>query len=600
MHVINSQEPPNMDPTLLDQKAPPVIITLKDDHTTPKSKSKTGKAPEDTSIPDSPPSSASNQTDESSSGIGNVDLLNSPVQNGSTSHQSPESFSLAPKVDNQSVRSTSTVQDGCASQQSPKLPPINTNFDEDYWSNSKCIITPGTVQYWPPSLQPRRLSDLFSNASSDHSPSDPPNPPRTSRASITVQPTGLMYQSLNSSSQGHNQHSPADQPISPRTVQDTYAMDQLKHPSPIISRGGHFPLTNNEPVAPTASQPIPSSGNHHAISVDSQGCPSKNNHSDSSSDNQYIYSCDSQFTSNNNNQSAFSRDNRPPPININQCVPYSEDRFLSAPPEGQIQRYAEQQTVPPTLDLHSLVGEVFVAAFTSDGRHILFCPRHQGLQLWNFQTGARVPLSHEMIGGVCTFTISPNGAQVATGCFDGSIRLWRGQAYAAERALLGHTYTISKLLYSPCGQWLVSCDMNGTVRLWDLHDIDDQGEVVEPGAGDGIFKYLVFAPTGHEFIALSDDSARFYNPQNRNPCTSVHKTSFKSPVYPLDYSQDGLRLVFRSGFGNYSVHVRDPQAESDFELEGHSHEVVCAVFSPCGKQILSGSRDKTSLEGFEF
>ncbi|KAG0374503.1 hypothetical protein BGX24_010323, partial [Mortierella sp. AD032] len=198
-----------------------------------------------------------------------------------------------------------------------------------------------------------------------------------------------------------------------------------------------------------------------------------------------------------------------------------------------------------------------------------------------------------MTGGVCASIISPNGAQVATGCSDGSIRLWLGQPYAAQRALLGHTHAISKLAYSPCGRWLVSCDLNGTVRLWDIVEINDQGEIVELGAGNGIFKDVVFARIGHEFTTISDRLVCFYDPRKRDCCTSDRKESLDNPIYPLDYSQDGLRIVFSSGSGSYSMHVRDPQSDGDFELEGHDDVVVCAAFSPCGKRILSGSRDNT-------
>ncbi|KAF9541134.1 protein with putative role during mitosis [Mortierella hygrophila] len=198
-----------------------------------------------------------------------------------------------------------------------------------------------------------------------------------------------------------------------------------------------------------------------------------------------------------------------------------------------------------------------------------------------------------MTGGVCAFKISPNEAQVATGCFDGSIRLWRSQTYAAERVLMGHTHAISKLVYSPCGRWLVSCDTHGTVRLTDLLDLDDQGDIAEKGAGNSVFKDVVFAPTGLDFRVLFDGVVRFYNPRKRNPCSIEHKITLGSSIRPLDYSQDGLRLVFGSGSGNYSVHVREPHLASNFELVGHGHEVVCAAFSPCGKRILSGGRDKT-------
>ncbi|KAG9069587.1 protein with putative role during mitosis [Linnemannia hyalina] len=569
-------------------------------------------APFDSVQEESPPISFSSTTTKV-----NDDLSadrNSILSSGTQKHDS-----IAAQDDSEYSRNSkcvltpTTVQEEPSSQKQAKPSSIVTEIkiDNDYF-NCKSTISPGTVQYLSPSLL-RQQSRILSEVSSEMSPSEPPIPPKGPRESRTVQDMNAMSESLNTLSPGLDHSSLDDRPFLSRTVQDTYAMDQLHHPSSTISRGNRTPLANNRPVAPVASQPVPSRNSQQAPSVDSQVFPSSDNRSVSSCDSRSIYSCESQFTSNSDIKSAFLYDNQSLPINNNQSIACGDiqpvpsnakqntylpplptvAQALSTLPKEQIQSYTAQQTKPPTLDPHSPIGEVLVAAFTSDGRHILTCPHHQGLEQWDSQTGARVPLPHEMTGGVCAFKISPQGAQVATGCFDGSIRLWRGQTYAAERVLLGHTHAISKLVYSPCGRWLVSCDTHGTVRLRDLLDLDDQGEIVETGAGNSIFKDVVFGPAGHEFTALSAGFVRFYDPRNRNPCTITQNATLGNPIRPLDYSQDGLRFVFGSGSRNYSVHVHDPQLDSNFELVGHGHEVVCAAFSPCGKRILSGGRDKT-------
>ncbi|KAH7038665.1 WD40-repeat-containing domain protein [Linnemannia elongata] len=491
-------------------------------------------------------------------------------------------------ADNNSVLSSGTQKNDSISQPSTMPAHIVNQVESEYSRNSKSIITPGTVQYWPPTLQPQQPSCILSEGSSDPPLSNPLNPPRAPSAIKTVQDTDAMYQSRNSLSQGLNRPSVANRPAPPRTVQGPLAVDQPTHLSTIISQSDRSPLIKNQPVAPTVSQPVPSSDNRQALSFEGHFYPSSNSQSASP--------CDNQPPLISNNQSVTCSDIQPvsssPEENASLLSFSTKTHTLSALPKEQIPSHPEQQTGTSTLKPHSIVGEVLVAAFTSDGRHILSCPRHQGLVQWDSRTGARVPLPHEMTCGVCAFTISPNGAQVATGCFDGLIRLWRGQAYEAERALLGNTCAISKLVYSPCGRWLVSCDINGTVRLWDVIDNNDQGEIIETGACNGIFKDVVFAPTGHEFRTLSDCLVRFYDPRYRNPCKSVHEISLDHPIYPLDYSQDGLRIVYGSGYGSHSVHVNDPQLGSDFELKGHGHEVVCAAFSPCGERILTGSRDK--------
>ncbi|KAG9069564.1 hypothetical protein KI688_010468 [Linnemannia hyalina] len=63
----------------------------------------------------------------------------------------------------------------------------------------------------------------------------------------------------------------------------------------------------------------------------------------------------------------------------------------------------------------------------------------------------------------------------------------------------------------------------------------------------------------------------------------------------MNYSSDDQRLVL--GTDASSVILWDLQSdEPDVKLEGHTDAVDCVAYSPCGKCILSGSRDKTSGE----
>jgi WD40 repeat protein len=64
---------------------------------------------------------------------------------------------------------------------------------------------------------------------------------------------------------------------------------------------------------------------------------------------------------------------------------------------------------------------------------------------------------------------SPNSQQLAIGCEDGSICLWKvdqsdDEVFSAR--LSGHQGTISSIAYSPCGQWIASGSNDQTVRLW--------------------------------------------------------------------------------------------------------------------------------------
>lgn len=62
----------------------------------------------------------------------------------------------------------------------------------------------------------------------------------------------------------------------------------------------------------------------------------------------------------------------------------------------------------------------------------------------------------------------------------------------------------------------------------------------------------------------------------------------------MNYSPNDQRLVF--GTDASSILLWDVQSdEPDVKLENHTDAVICVAYSPSGKWIFSGSRDKTVL-----
>jgi WD40 repeat protein len=78
--------------------------------------------------------------------------------------------------------------------------------------------------------------------------------------------------------------------------------------------------------------------------------------------------------------------------------------------------------------------------------------------LHTLQTGSRITYAT---------AIDPNGKYFATGCFDGSVRIWN---FSGEllHALEGHSSPISAVAIGPCSETLASAGENGTVKLWKL------------------------------------------------------------------------------------------------------------------------------------
>ncbi len=67
-----------------------------------------------------------------------------------------------------------------------------------------------------------------------------------------------------------------------------------------------------------------------------------------------------------------------------------------------------------------------------------------------------------------SITWSPDGTQVATGHFDGSIKIWDAATLSIQFTLIGHTEYVFMLAWSPNGALLASSGFDDTLRIWNL------------------------------------------------------------------------------------------------------------------------------------
>jgi WD40 repeat protein len=64
--------------------------------------------------------------------------------------------------------------------------------------------------------------------------------------------------------------------------------------------------------------------------------------------------------------------------------------------------------------------------------------------------------------------VAPDGSWLASGGFDGQIRLWDVAEAALRGVLTGHRGSVRALAVCPDGKWLASGGADGIVRIWDV------------------------------------------------------------------------------------------------------------------------------------
>ncbi|KAF8302045.1 WD40 repeat-like protein [Clavulina sp. PMI_390] len=116
--------------------------------------------------------------------------------------------------------------------------------------------------------------------------------------------------------------------------------------------------------------------------------------------------------------------------------------------------------------------------FSPDGAVLASGSADASIRLWDVQTQAA---KGEPLTGhtrhVTSVAFSPDGVVLASGSADESIRFWDVQTQAAKgEPLMGHTDWVRSVAFSPDGAVLASGSANASIRLWDVQIQAAKGE----------------------------------------------------------------------------------------------------------------------------
>jgi WD40 repeat protein len=234
-------------------------------------------------------------------------------------------------------------------------------------------------------------------------------------------------------------------------------------------------------------------------------------------------------------------------------------------------------------------------AFSPDSRCLASGDFNGDIRLWDAHTHQLQAILKGHTNWVQSVAFSPNLKVLASGSFDCTVKLWDLLSGACLKTFADHTQGVYSVAFSPNGQILASGSDDCTVRLWDVHS----GECLinlqyEDGIKPHDVKSVAFSPDGN-FLASSgsQSSIQLWQIQNiRNGSYWQTLVGHQGWVWSVAFSPDGNFLA--SGSDDTTIKIWDVSTGQCLRtFAGHSNELRSIAFSHDGRILISGSKDRT-------
>ncbi|KAG8739326.1 hypothetical protein FRC10_005784 [Ceratobasidium sp. 414] len=247
-----------------------------------------------------------------------------------------------------------------------------------------------------------------------------------------------------------------------------------------------------------------------------------------------------------------------------------------------------------------LVGRLFYrctsirsVAYSPDGAYIASGSDDQTVRIWDAQTGQ--PVGQTLNGhtdSILSVAYSPDGAYIASGSDDETVRIWDARTgRPVGQPLNGHIRSVQSVVYSPNGAYIASGSYDRTIQIWDAQTGQPVGQPLN--GHTGAVRSVAYSPDG-AYVASgsSDKTVRIWEAQTGRPVgqpLNGHTGSIQS----VAYSPNSAYIA--SASGDKTVRIWDAQTGQPVgqPLNGHTGWVRSVAYSPNGAYIASGSDDKT-------
>jgi WD40 repeat protein len=238
-------------------------------------------------------------------------------------------------------------------------------------------------------------------------------------------------------------------------------------------------------------------------------------------------------------------------------------------------------------------GTVYAAVLSPDGQRLAL---GSSLGTWIYDAHTLEPL--QLLQGhdnrVSAVAWAPDGRQLASASWDGTIRLW-DVATGEQLGMISTDGQLLSLAWSPDGTTLASTTWGSPIELWDPTTGQNVGELA---GNEGSISRLAWSPDGTRLVA-SDETSEMATLRLWDMTAGVADTAAATAVLPLGidggianftWSADSSRFI-SSGYQDGTARVWGADGSEQLVLTAHEYGTYDAAWSPDGTQILTVGGD---------
>jgi WD40 repeat protein len=146
---------------------------------------------------------------------------------------------------------------------------------------------------------------------------------------------------------------------------------------------------------------------------------------------------------------------------------------------------AKPRLIGAGSDLRNFLRSVFDVAFSPNGKTLASGGWDGTLRLWRASTANLIGRPDEMKApsAVRGIAFSPNGRLIAVASDDGTISLWDAATRNELRAITPDSDAVESVAFTAGGQVLVTAGDDGAVRFWDVQTLHPLGQLVKSHVG---------------------------------------------------------------------------------------------------------------------